>query len=86
MRASIDAVSESARAITTAVVIEGRDEVTGIIGIPGYRRLVLSLPATLQIRIANVETILIDLDIQTEDLAASVILHGKVRGRGPTGC
>src|SRR5690348_7997683 len=85
MRASIDAVSESARAVTTAIVIERGDEMVGVVRILGYCRLVLGLPATGQVRVADVEAVLIDFDVEAESLAASVVLHRNVRSRARAG-
>ena len=79
--ALVQAVGDTACAVAPAVVIVARDDVIGLVGIGRDGRLVLRLTASLQIWIAQVQAVLVDLDVRREIRRAAVAPARKVIGR-----
>ena len=78
---AVEAVAYPAGAIAPAIIVIRSHEMFRIHGILGDRRLVLRLPTTLQIRIAEIQAVLVDLDIRADRFTARVVLT-RVIGPG----
>ena len=64
--------------VAAAVIVEGGDQVLRVVRVVRDRGLVLRLGATLQIRVGEVQTILIDLDVVSQVHGTTVVACREV--------
>ncbi len=79
----VEAVLRVAVRVAAPVVVGGRDEVVRLQRVRGDRGLVLRLPAALEVRVCQVEAVLVHLDVRREVLRAGVATAREV-ARRPT--